>query len=317
MIMADIKTLYERESGEQFYPVTGFGAVFDSNGLDLESRFRNERKTTTAGLAEKATIKQLSAKQEKLTSSADILVSGSQLSLTEQAKFALFVDMWNSACGEYGKYDPENAPDPEHPFYLNELWLTYEESVEIYNISIPTLAGSWPSFYYRYNDVQLRTFLPMCGNKDSEWHSCFANNKKLEVLRVRPGRGILAAYAIFRGCSNLRKVLGPFNCFQLSNTLNSFSGCVNLEYIELMRLGGDIKFSDSPKLSIETFIYINKNVGSFSSKGITITVHPDVYAKLTGDTTNDAAAALTPDELAAWQQVLADAVEKNISFATV
>lgn len=50
---------------------------------------------------------------------------------------------------------------------------------------------------------------------------------------------------------------------------------------------------------------------------ITITVHPSVYAKLTGDTTNEAAAALTPEELAQWQQVLTDAVAKNISFATV
>ena len=49
---------------------------------------------------------------------------------------------------------------------------------------------------------------------------------------------------------------------------------------------------------------------------ITVTVHPDVYAKLTGDTTNAAAAALTADELARWQEVLAEAAEKQITFAT-
>ena len=47
-----------------------------------------------------------------------------------------------------------------------------------------------------------------------------------------------------------------------------------------------------------------------------MTVHPDVYAKLTGDTTNAAAAALAADVLTQWQQVLADAMAKNISFAT-
>jgi len=36
------------------------------------------------------------------------------------------------------------------------------------------------------------------------------------------------------------------------------------------------------------------------TNAITITVHPDVYAKLTGDTTNAAASALTADELAKW-----------------
>lgn len=50
---------------------------------------------------------------------------------------------------------------------------------------------------------------------------------------------------------------------------------------------------------------------------ITITVHPDVYAKLTGDTTNAAAAALSADELAQWQSLVSAAAAKNISFATV
>ena len=49
---------------------------------------------------------------------------------------------------------------------------------------------------------------------------------------------------------------------------------------------------------------------------ITVTVHPDVYAKLTGDTTNAAAAALTSDELAQWTALVTTANSKNISFAT-
>lgn len=31
-----------------------------------------------------------------------------------------------------------------------------------------------------------------------------------------------------------------------------------------------------------------------------IKVHPDIYAKLTGDITNEVAAALSPEELAQW-----------------
>lgn len=59
--------------------------------------------------------------------------------------------------------------------------------------------------------------------------------------------------------------------------------------------------------------YLVANAANTST--ITITVHADVYAKLTGDTTNAAAAALTEEEAAAWRQVLADANAKNISFA--
>lgn len=47
-----------------------------------------------------------------------------------------------------------------------------------------------------------------------------------------------------------------------------------------------------------------------------ITVHPDSYAKLTGDTTNAAAAALTEEELAQWMQIVTDAAAKKITFIT-
>lgn len=47
----------------------------------------------------------------------------------------------------------------------------------------------------------------------------------------------------------------------------------------------------------------------------TVTVHKDVYAKLTGDTTNAAAAALTEEELAQWMAIMVTAGEKGIVFA--
>ena len=47
----------------------------------------------------------------------------------------------------------------------------------------------------------------------------------------------------------------------------------------------------------------------------TVTVHSDVYAKLTGDTTNAAAAALTEEELAQWMAIMVTAGEKGIVFA--
>ena len=53
-----------------------------------------------------------------------------------------------------------------------------------------------------------------------------------------------------------------------------------------------------------------------NTNNYTITVHADVYAKLTGDTTNEAAAALTADELSQWQALLTKAAGKNIAFAS-
>lgn len=70
----------------------------------------------------------------------------------------------------------------------------------------------------------------------------------------------------------------------------------------------------NPKWRLDCVEFVVENATNTSP--ITITVHADVYAKLTGDATNEAAGVLTEEEAAAWQQVLADAIEKNISFAT-
>lgn len=75
-----------------------------------------------------------------------------------------------------------------------------------------------------------------------------------------------------------------------------------------------ISFKDSPLLSIDSITYLVTY--RQDSTAFTVTVHADVFAKLTGDTTNPAVAALTPAELAQWQQILTAATAKNISFTT-
>ena len=80
----------------------------------------------------------------------------------------------------------------------------------------------------------------------------------------------------------------------------------------------DLKFSidlaNLSALSLASLQYLVTN--SANTNAITVTVHPDVYAKLTGDTTNAAASALSADELAQWQALIAQAAEKQITFAT-
>ena len=86
-----------------------------------------------------------------------------------------------------------------------------------------------------------------------------------------------------------------------------------LEYFHItIKKSFDVR--TSPLLTFSTMQYLVTNAANTSS--ITVTVHPDVYAKLTGDTTNAAAAALSASELAQWQQVATNAAAKNIAFAT-
>lgn len=123
---------------------------------------------------------------------------------------------------------------------------------------------------------------------------------------------------VFFGCNRLRSVNWEKTpIYSLNGTANAnFQGCSKLvELRGCLRGNFGFNIADSPLLSLASFQYMVDNAKNTAP--ITVTVHPDVYAKLTGDTTNAAAAALSADELAQWQALVSAAAAKNISFATV
>lgn len=97
---------------------------------------------------------------------------------------------------------------------------------------------------------------------------------------------------------------------------STFWRCESLETVWIKSLYGNISFPHSALLSPESVSYLVENRTTAHTDVITVTVHADTFAKLTGDTTNPAVAALTPSELAQWQQILTAATAKNISFTT-
>ena len=105
----------------------------------------------------------------------------------------------------------------------------------------------------------------------------------------------------FNNCPKLRviegNIIAPFAVVD-----SAFNLCSSLEEVRIIRLSKSISFSDSPKLSRASFICLVAN--ATNTKPITITVHPDVYAKLTDEAN------------AEWHQVLIDAAAKDITFAT-
>ena len=77
----------------------------------------------------------------------------------QASKLALFIDQWNAACGQFGKYNPANAPDTQHPFYLHHIWLTYKEAMDVMTAGsrqTSTLPDS-------YISLAIRTHLPRIG----------------------------------------------------------------------------------------------------------------------------------------------------------
>lgn len=334
--MAQIQELYDRFTSETVYPVTTPQAVYGLDNLLTQkvdkipgkglstNDYDNASKTKLDNLPSRDTLNaSLGAKQNTLQPSSDITPDPrtNQLSLTRSAKMALFIDQWNTACGTYGRYDPDNAPDPEHPFYLNELWLTYDEALSCKQCSLPFVGSAEKWYYHSY--PRCKTFLPFrVGGIHKSYSYAFSYCSDLEVIRMDcgygPGDRITSAEYTFAYCGRLRRILGALDitrCTTTSSTENCFINCNSLEEVTIRGLCTNISFKQSSLISYNSFDYLITNAANTSA--ITITVHPDVYAKLIGDTTNAAAAALTPEELAQWQQILTAAAEKQITFATV
>lgn len=262
-------------------------------------------------------------KQDKLVSSKDVTVeNGNKLSVTEEAKRAVFNDMWDDAWkvgnNVYGKYDPENAPDTEHPYMGNEIWMTYEEAIRVYNAW--TYGKNGVNFSYRLSrDLNIRTAIPFIstsgGGESVSLYGITTHNYSIETIRVliSESRRISSLGSAFN-VSHISHVLGQLKLSSDCNVTDAFRFADNLVTIQLFGLTKSLHMDWASKISLESLAYMVANAANTTA--ITIAVHANVYAKLTGDTTNAAAAALSEEELTAWAAVLDAAVAKNIAFAT-
>lgn len=263
----------------------------------------------------------LLSKQDKLTVSEDLELSDNKLSLADIAKMRLFCDMFNEAAGEFGY---AQIVDGQFDCVLNGLELTYEEAMEIYNLSAKFTKSILPTLEGVFNRTRVRTLLPLrCGGgvngtSYGNLYATFQSCPNIEIIQFGEGAiscGSRNNYSAFRNCPKLREIRGRIDFFSDNQ---SFYNTPNLEEIRLHYLANSQNFRDQPKLSLASFQYMVKNRSTSTNINaiLTITVHADVYAKLTGDTSNEAAAALSAEELAAWQKVCTDAAAKNISFAS-
>lgn len=108
---------------------------------------------------------------------------------------------------------------------------------------------------------------------------------RAEVLNIYNGYTAnyttkISGGAAFRHCSKLKKILGVFRLFTHGScSVAPFQGCAALEELSLTELKYSVSFADSPLLSLASLEYLVANAANTGP--ITVTVHPDVYAKLT------------------------------------
>lgn len=266
----------------------------------------------------------LDKKQKTLAATTDVKVQSADedtdgLYLTDSAKRAVFNDMFNLAAGSDGGYKPSEAPDPAKPYLLNTLWLSYEEAVKIYAINGADAGRYQPNISRRYSPYNgaplvnsVRTLFKVCGYTTD--YGMFFGATKLEVVNVNISGNLTW---VFRGNSKLKTVLGTVEIYAVKSGDTLIWDCALLEDVNLKGLRYNIRMLGCPKLSLATMQYLvdNASTAITAEKPVVVTVHADVFAKLTGDTTNEAAAALTDDEKTAWAAVLTAATSKYISFA--
>ena len=255
--------------------------------------------------------KALTAKQDKLVNSDDVTIGiDNKLTVTDLAKREVFDDLWIKAAGSNGTVDHTHTEDGVNkPYYLNEVWMTYEEALVVYNEYYADVT----SLHQRYMYGKTNFAPPINGSAN-----IYSNFRAPNAVSINVGTGFLVSGFMgwCSGSPNLTKIIGPIKLQYWKPEVNSYDYLTtpNLRDVNLEGMKNNFSIPSLKNISLASMQYMVNN--STATSSITVTVHPDVYAKLTGDTTNAAASALTADELAQWQALVTTANSKNISFAT-
>ena len=235
--------------------------------------------------------------------------------ISDEARKSLFCDLFNAAAGTAGYAKFTNGV---WDCKLNGLTLSYDEAVLIYNVTngSPATEG--------FCNASIRTNLwndrlgYSNGPADDKCPVMLFNRcSNIEVIRF--SAWVHDPRLMFGHCEKLTKVIGGTigdGGWPKAPMTELFPHSPLITSFKLERLQNDVSFANNPRIDLDSFTYMVEHRTTFNTNVYTITVHADVYAKLTGDTTNEAAAALTADELSQWQALLTKAAGKHIAFAS-
>ncbi len=247
-----------------------------------------------------------------MTSSGASVDEALESKAEKEAVYKVFDDAWTA--------DGGTVIESGVSYGLNGLTLTLAEAIEVEKLVVRTLAQAASPL----DDSKVRTNIVTF--QSAYWRtigiSAFARNSQAEVLRLAPGDNKAAvgdSNEAFNGCEKLKTILNVMQDCNATAAMywwrNAFRRCYLLETVKIEGLKGPVSFGDSPKLKLDSLQYMVEHVDT-TATGVVITVHPDVYAKLTGDTTNAACAALTDEERAEWSALCVTAGEKGITIAS-
>lgn len=153
--------------------------------------------------------------------------------------------------------------------------------------------GRDASFFYAAND-NLRTNLAPRSVEQGHYRNCYSQFQGCHYIEVVDASRMIAGVTTFYGCNRLHTILNMY-----SLTGDSAQGCFRTYSIRKLYGGiefeGAVDLRECNLLDVDSFEYwiAHKNVAG----PVTITLHPDAYARVT-------------------EEIFALAAEKNITIAT-
>lgn len=246
---------------------------------------------------------------EKITDFREVTATEKQALESKAANFnrppQSFIDQWNVACGGYGCWNESTGY-----FELNGLKdITYSEAIEIERES----SGRNYLNDYAHPFSTMRTFFAI-NNSRGEYgqttNYAFYKCSNLKVLRFANSDRIESTPTTFTGCNKLERIIGgKLEIPEISP--NRLLGLTALREVTVRDLYGSLNLGNSPYLELPTARHIIQV--AIPAQNITFTVHPLVYAKIMGTSTE----AMTEEEKAQWEALLPLAQERNVTIATV
>lgn len=190
-------------------------------------------------------------------------------------------------------------------FELNTLTdITTEQMTRILYSPDCHIGGAWQvAKDIRTNLTLNNPTLGWTGNEAKPLEFIVYGNNTIEVLKLVAPTGniwVSKLFHAFRGAKKLRMIIGKILAFTTINAENAFAGCEALEEVRIGRFYSNLDFSDCPKLSLESLTHmVQQGAPDLTpAKGITYTLHPEAYARLT-------------------PALISEAATKYITFATI
>lgn len=325
--MAKTTILKERGTGAALYPQTIPSQVIFPDGSSLNDALDSQSNVTGVPTEKRIEDIEPTLVTEALRKVPQSLTPEEQAQVKDNlgiSKKELFIDLWRAVYPRTKEQKWIGYNEETDRFFITPTFgghkigfddITYEEALKIY-----CRLGVSAYMETPYISAELRINLPPF----NYWNSFSINNPLHNSFYMEYLILGLSDTSYVAGCKSMQRnlalkgILGTIVVYEGNKNL-IMSECPMLKYVAFSFQGNaaiTVNLADSPLLDISCFLLTLSQTSSTTYPSATITVHPDVYAKLTGDTTNAAAAALTEEELAQWMQIVTDAAAKNITFIT-